>query len=331
MKTSDQSQADMKQLLLKSFLSPGDIVMLTAAVRDLHRACPGEFVTDVRTSVDALWENNPYITHLDEEDDAVQVIDMHYPLVNESNIRPLHFIHGYTSYLSDVLGLHIPVTEFRGDIHLSLLEKSWMSQVEETGFDGPFWILVAGGKYDFTAKWWNPDAYQKVVDHFRGRIQFVQCGEESHWHSPLDGVIDLIGKTDIRQFVRLMYHAAGVLCPVTFAMHLAAAVETGNGNAGSRPCVVVAGGREPAHWEAYTHHQFISTNGALPCCLQGGCWRARCQPVGDGDSKDEEQLCEAPIQVANDLLIPQCMDMIRPEDVIRRIEFYFEGGVLNYL
>ena len=42
--------------------------------------------------------------------------------------------------------------------------------------------------------------------------------------------------------------------------------------------MVVAGGREPAQWEAYPHHQFISTNGALRCCEQGGCWKSRCQP-----------------------------------------------------
>ncbi len=49
----------MRRLVLRSFQSPGDILMLTAAVRDLHAACPGRFQTDVRTSADAIWENNP--------------------------------------------------------------------------------------------------------------------------------------------------------------------------------------------------------------------------------------------------------------------------------
>ena len=43
----------MRRLILRSFQSPGDIVMLTAAVRDLHRANPTAFQTDVRTSADA--------------------------------------------------------------------------------------------------------------------------------------------------------------------------------------------------------------------------------------------------------------------------------------
>ena len=72
--------------------------MLTAAVRDLHRAHPGQFETDVRTSVDPLWENNPYITRMQEAMPDVESIDMHYPLIHESNCRPYHFIHGYEQF-----------------------------------------------------------------------------------------------------------------------------------------------------------------------------------------------------------------------------------------
>ena len=115
------------------------------------------------------------------------------------------------------------------------------------------------------------------MDHFQGRIPFVQCGEQGHWHPRLAHVIDLVGRTTTREFVRLMYHAEGVLCPVTFAMHLAAAVPTRAGRPPHRPCVVVAGGREPPHWEAYPHHQFLHTVGMLSCCADGGCWKSRCQ------------------------------------------------------
>ena len=49
--------------------------------------------------------------------------------------------------------------------------------------------LFSGGKRDFTIKWWDRQRYQQVVDHFRDRIQFVQVGDASHYHPPLDGVI----------------------------------------------------------------------------------------------------------------------------------------------
>ena len=110
---------------------------------------------------------------------------------------------------------------------------------------GESWLIVSGGKFDFTAKWWDPRRLQQVVDHFRGRIIFVQVGEAGHHHPPLRNVIDLRGKTDLRQLVRLVYHSQGVLTAVNALMHLAAAVEVKGGKPQNRPCVVVAGGREP--------------------------------------------------------------------------------------
>ena len=318
----------MRKLILSNYQSPGDIVMLTAAVRDLHRKYPGQFLTDVRTPCGHLWENNPHITALDAADPEVESIDCQYPLIDRSNQEPWHFLHGFIHFLNQRLGLQIELTEFRGDIHISPLEKSWMSQVQEiTGDPVPFWIVNAGGKYDYTIKWWDAARYQEVVDHFQGRIVFVQIGETGHYHPALRGVIDLRGKTDLRQLIRLVYHAQGVLGPVSLVMHLAAAVEVAPGMPLNRPAVVVAGGREPPHWEAYPHHQFIHTVGSLRCCDNGGCWKARTIPLGDSDEKDEAgQLC---VDVVGAL--PHCMDMVTAQEVIRRIELYFNGGAIEYL
>src|SRR4051794_15739275 len=161
-----------RKLILTCPLSPGDVVMMTAAVRDLHLAHPGEFRTDVRTPAMEIWENNPYLTPLSEDDPGVEVIGMKYELIHESNEGPYHFIHGYARHLEGVLGVRIPVTKFKGDVYVSDLEKSWMNQVREDpiGWRDDFWILIAGGKYDFTAKWWDPSRFQAVVDHFAGRI-----------------------------------------------------------------------------------------------------------------------------------------------------------------
>lgn len=317
-----------RKLILKNHLSPGDIVMLTAAVRDLHIQHPGKFLTDVRSTAKGLWKHNPYLTQLNPNDEGIELLDCHYPLIHQSNQRPYHFIHGFHQYLTEKLGVPVTPTEFKGDVHLSLSEKSEISQVTDlTGDDSPFWIIVAGGKRDYTIKWWDPVRYQRVVDHFNGKIRFVQVGESGHHHPALEGVVDLRGKTTIRQLIRLVYHSQGVLCPVTFLMHLAAAVETKPGMSKSRPCVVVAGGREGSHWEAYPHHRFLHTHGLLRCCEVGGCWKARTIPIGDGDPKDNpENLC---VDVVDSL--PRCMSMISHDDVAREIDAYFKGGVVKYL
>ncbi|HEX2722800.1 MAG TPA: hypothetical protein VHM24_07775, partial [Gemmatimonadaceae bacterium] len=254
--------------------------------------------------------------------------------IHVSNTTPYHFLHGFIDYLNDQLGLRIKPTEFRGDIYLSDTERTWFKQVEAAaGETTPFWLLVSGGKTDFTIKWWEHQRYQQVVDHFRGRIEFVQVGEGGHVHPPLDGVVDLRGQTSLRQLVRLVYHSQGVVSPVSLLMHLAAAVEVKPGMPQNRPCVVVAGGREPPHFTAYPHHQFIHTVGALKCCDNGGCWKSRTVPLGDGDEKDNpDQLCVDPVvSEVSKRFLPRCMDMISAEEVIRRIEMYFTGGALQDL
>lgn len=318
------NQPSPQKLILKNGQSPGDIIMLSAAIRDLHVSHPQKFITDVRTPCPALFENNPYISRIEDTDPEARVIDCEYNLVHKSNSVPYHFIHGFRMDLQEKIKMVIKATAFKGDIHISNTEKSWFSQVREmTGEDLPFWIIVSGGKLDFTNKWWNPARCQEVVDYFWGKLTFVQVGEKSHHHPPLEHVIDLTGKTDLRQLVRLMYHADGVVCPVTMLMHLAAAVETKQGRPRNRPCVVVAGGREPAQWEAYPHHRYLAVNGCLPCADHGGCWKSRVIPLGDGDEKDNS-LCIKPVASENGVIIPKCMDMIKASDVIRSIEQYLE-------
>src|SRR5258706_9139342 len=243
---------------------------------------------------------------------AVKVLECHYPLISASNQRPVHFLNGFIDYLNDQLSLQIKLTRFAGDSHLSHTEKSIPSLVEQvTGLDLPYWIIVAGGKLDYTIKWWHFRRWQAVVEQFRGKILFVQVGEKHHYHPALDGVLDLRGKTPLRELIRLVHHAQGVLCPVTLLMHLAAAVEIRPSEPLDRPCVVVAGGREPPSWEAYPTHQFLHTIGMLPCCAQGGCWRSRSVPLGDGDEKDQpKHLCVDAIDN-----LPHCMDLISPEAV----------------
>jgi hypothetical protein len=192
---------------------------------------------------------------------------------------------------------------------------------QTTGLDVPYWIIVAGGKYDYTIKWWHFRRWQSVVDRFSGRLLFVQVGEKHHYHPQLNGVLDLRGQTPLRELIRLVYHAQGVLCPVTLLMHLAAAVQCKPGALPTRPCVVVAGGREPPSWESYPSHQFVHTVGMLPCCAEGGCWRSRSVPLGDGDEKDEpKHLCVDPVDN-----LPRCMSLITSDMVAERIELYLRG------
>jgi len=323
-----------RKIRLVSRLSPGDVLMLTVAVRDLQLGHHGKFQVAVDTSVPELWENNPYLTKLQKDDLGVEEIEAHYPIIHESNEGAYHFIHGYRLFLEEKLGVKIKATKLWGDIHFRPEETHWISMVHEhfTGWDTPFWLICTGGKTDYTTKWWIPEYAQEVVDHFKDRIQFVQFGSagENHHHPPLQGVINLVGRTSLRQFMRLMYHAQGVVCPITFAMHLAAATPAKPGFPKRKACVVTAGGREPSGWESYTHHVFLHANGQLPCCDNGGCWKNRVIPLNDGKDLDKS-LCVNSVDF-NGRKIQRCMrDLVTAKDAIRAIERYYIGGALHYL
>lgn len=343
-----------QKLFLRNSQSPGDILMMTATVRDLHRCYPGQFLTNVQTSSPALWENNPYISpEIKPNDSDVTLIDIEYGhepgkkqedpykhigLVHRCNEGAYHFTHGYTDDLNQKLGLSVYPTKLGGDVHLSEAEKSWFSQVYEIlKKDVPYWIVNAGCKSDYTAKQWEVSRFQAVIDALLDTY-FVQVGaspkenqaDVQHLHPVLEGknVINLIGKTDMRQFVRLMYHSYGVITGVSFAMHLCAAVEPKAAFArNSRACVVIAGGREPAIWEAYTNHAYFHTCGILPCCDNGGCWKSRVVKLGDGQPHDKS-LCLFPTKMPSGQIIPKCLDLITADDVIRKVKDYITlGGI----
>ena len=58
-----------RRILLKNSQSPGDILMLTAAVRDLKLSHP-DIEVGVSVTCSEIWDNNPHITKMDEKEQS---------------------------------------------------------------------------------------------------------------------------------------------------------------------------------------------------------------------------------------------------------------------
>lgn len=322
----EKPTSEANKLLLINRLAPGDILVMTNAIRDLHKAYPNRFKTDVRTPCNELFDNNPYITklsydetkykqiekklHSGKEDgkyewlEDILVIDMQYPLINKSGEVGSHFSEGHREFLESVLRLKIPQTSLTPELYLSQTERDWANPLAvKKEFDGKYWVINAGSKGDYTLKQYP--YYQEVVDLLKNNIQFVQIGEKHHNHVILNNVINMVGQTNIRELIRLIYKAEGVLTCVSLQMHIAAAFR--------KPCVVVAGAREGTRWELYPNHQFLYVNGCLPCATYDGCWKSK-----HSECKNKEGE------------VPRCMLLITPQDVARAINRYYEGAMLSY-
>lgn len=322
-----------ERVLIQNWQAPGDYVVLSAAIRDISKAYPKRFEFDITVPNMDVYQANPYIKNFSHN--GVRRVQAMYPLIHQSNQRRLHFLWGFLEYLNKTLGVQAPLTELRPDLHLTEVEK----KLPPAGVKKPYWLFASGGKLDYTAKWWDPTCWQQTVNLLAPRFQMVQVGGKSHKHPPMRNVVDLVGKTSMRELMRLIYHAEGTLSIVTSIAHIAAAF--------NKPAIVLSGGREPWWWEAYTlenrefnlkagtpkwerpenddyiPHRFLHTIGNLPCCLTGGCWKSKIDVSGHTKS-----ICTFPVS-QNQVRLPRCMQLITPEIVVDNVDWYYREGILG--
>lgn len=316
-----EDQKSERFIKLNYYQCPGDTLVSTAAVECLMQQHPGRFVVDVEgTDADPIFENNPHITRGLRD---AQVIKMENPLINECDKRPVHFLQSYVDHLAQALDIDLKLTVNRPSLYLSEQEKSWLPQVHEiTKKPVKYWVICSGVKNDYTVKGWGVKNYQEVVHRLRGTIQFVQVGKQEHGHSPLDGVLDLRGKTDTRQLIRLCYHAQGGLGGESFLHHLFAALQ--------KPFVCLASGFLPSSWVSYPTTTILHKAKMLSCCdrSKGCCWKSRVVKLDDNDHKNNN-LCEQPVFRGTEV-IPRCLALITPQEVCDAIQSYYAGGVLSF-
>ena len=318
------------KIIFSNHQSPGDVVMMAYAIKSLHECYPDKFITGIDTSCNEIFEGNPYITNLNPKDTSTHIIHLDYPTIHKSNEKPYHFVNAFVKDMETKLSkwsVKLEPTDWNGAIYIREEENGWYSQVHDIlGYDPPFWCIDNGHKTDFTAKAWDFQRYQEIVNKFP-ELTFVQIGASEHIHPPLSGknLINLIGKTDLRQLIRLVYNSFGVITPVSLPMHLAYAIPPHpRYNRKSRACIVLSGGREPNHWQAAANQQFIHTCGMLDCCDLGGSWVSRVVPLGDNDEKDAS-LCHHPVQLPSGQWIAKCMDMISAEEVCLLVKKYMDN------
>ncbi|MDR3456879.1 MAG: glycosyltransferase family 9 protein [Verrucomicrobiae bacterium] len=139
-----------------------------------------------------------------------------------------------------------------------------------------------GGQWPMRNKQWYPERFQQVVAGLKGKFKFVQLGSAND--PLLNDVIDLRGKTNLRESAAVIENCRLYLGNPGFLMHLARAVE--------RPSVIVYGGREAPWQSGYSCN--LNLYSAVPCAP---CWL--------WNKCDHDRLC---------------MEKITADDVIQAVE-----------
>lgn len=295
----------------------GDAILLTGALRDLHAAHPGRFRTAVqfRPRDMPLLENIPWVTPRER---------LHKPKTIRIAIWGDHetgaqsFQGAWNLELGRLLGVTIPLTRLGGDIRLSAEEMRAPSPAMElAGYAGKYWLITfTGWINECETKNWDPLYAQRLTELLDGRVKLIHIGSV-RGTPPIPGAIGLLHRTNIRQLMRLLYHAEGLITYVGGVMVLASAVPTRPGAPASRPIIVLSGGRESPHLHATRSTTVLHTIGQLPCCAAGGCYTYKTE----GWRPD----CKLPERGGMGMMLAKCMRMITPEMVAEKVLKIQEG------
>jgi ADP-heptose:LPS heptosyltransferase len=298
-----------KKVILQNNLSPGDVVVSTAAVCCLHEQYPDCYLTSYRGTCREAFENNPHIVELDDG----EVINLEYPLIHQSHL-PVHFMQGYTEYLGDRLGINLKLTVNHPQLYLSDKEKRWAGRHEELFSKQPYILVNAGYKDDYVTKKWLYGYWQKVCEEVSKKIKIIQIGSLEHNHPALPFTVDQRGKTNHRELMRMIWHpdCKLVITGESYPAHVAAAFR--------KPCIVLASGFLPAHWISYPTTRILSVHGSLPCNQFGACWKGKLFEKGNGDR------CSLPMYVGDEP-VAKCMAMITPQKVIDVANEFLDLGL----
>jgi glycosyltransferase involved in cell wall biosynthesis/ADP-heptose:LPS heptosyltransferase len=317
---SDGKIVAPKEVIFHNRQAFGDILTMTCAIRDFKAAFPDTRV-GVHTTAMHIWDNNPHIDHTFRmgslsANKATVKIGPGF-LTNKSGLWDYHMANAFRMDIENKMNLKFTQGAIRPDIWFTQEEYDRKPIID---IDKPYWIFIYGGEPGWPSKQYH--RWQEVINILKDDIQFVQLGVKGHPYPVLDNVIDFVGRTQdrdtgIRDLFNIFFHAQGSLGLVSMHMHLSAAF--------NNPCVVLAGGREPASFTQYYGHQYIQTNGVLPCVETKACWACKlegCKNLVDPTNESTKG--------HNTKQIPKCVDIIDPEEIAEGVRKYYKGGRLEY-
>lgn len=322
-----------KRIIFHNRQALGDILMMTCAVRDFKKAYP-EIQVKVESTAMHIWDYNPNICRekwfgvLDAKENTKEIIAQstkeNKPIrlyigpskgTNASNRLDKHFANAYRMSIEDILNIKIAQGPIRPDIYMTEEEYNRKLIIKP-----PYWLITAGEKGDWTCKTFPFQKWQEVIEKLP-EITFVQLGSSGHRHPELKGenVINYIGKTQdrnmgIRDLFNLFLNCEGSLGLVSFQMHLAAAF--------NKPCIVIAGAREPVWFTRYPGQQYMASDGCLPCTVKNNdeptaCWFCKL-----------ERCLQKRLYFNQE--VPKCLDIFSSDDIVNKIKRYYDGGRLSW-
>lgn len=267
----------------------GDVVIMTAVFENLKKMFPDiEFGIGTRECYMDVFENNPNISRF-KPIEANYIFDCVYAPFSQRVASGGSCIKAFTRNAFSALNA-TPVFE-------QTTAKFYLEETENKY--GEYCLINANCQRCSETKGYP--YYQEIVDSRPG-IKFIQIGgaEERDITSDLTGVIDLRGKTTVKELIALVSHAKWVISPPSAVVHIASAFP-------NVKVIVLSGAREPVELTEYPNTTHLTS-----FCVDGyhrnkGCMKFFMRPI-------DARTCSRAI-LEKGRKYPQCMCDIKKDDV----------------
>ena len=281
--------------------SLGDNLLLTVLAKELK--VRGHKNVWIKCDHNFLFDNNPDIKLVLPYKTLLST-----PVLKFFNVK-IAFPR-YTTYQPDIDRDIIPekhiLLKMADSLNLkgSIINKPYFfltdSEIEKGAYAKKKIVITtstSGALKPMKNKEWYAERYQEVVDKFYPEYQFIQLGTRDDY--PLANVIDLRGKTTVRETAAILKNAAMLVTHVGFIMHLARTVDCRS--------VIVYGGRERPDQSGYACFDNIySAVECSPCWLHNICpYNKKCMDVISADIVETAILNQ--LQLVNEPLVAETL------------------------
>jgi hypothetical protein len=246
--------------------SLGDNLLLTVLSRELYGRRNKNIW--VKSNQQQLFEHNPNIKLILPF--GALLSGMLLKAFNVKTVFPKYTVYHPETDGDEIPEKHIILKmaddlQLKGKIDLKPVLILTANELEAAQWAKNHIVITTSGSaalFPMGNKEWDIKKYQQVVDLLCQTHKFIQLGSQTD--APLKNVIDLRGKTTIRQTAAILSNAALLVSHVGFMMHLARAVDCRS--------VIIYGGRERPDQSGYISFKNVySAVECSPCWLHNTC------------------------------------------------------------
>lgn len=292
------------RILLTRYGGLGDILLSTPAIRALKKMYPRAFVVfDTSQAGKELLEGNPDIDRItvNSADCIRSSFDWHWHLTYEY-FPELHIIDGYLRWIGR--NTSVNNNEKKPIIALSESDKKFAKKfIESCGISNNDIVIGLHAQAHYEQRRWPLENFNEVLDYMVRRwnakiIEFGRDGEPTAGRG-----LSLVGKCSIKESAAVLQKCTLLVCNDSLMLHVAGSLDV--------PVVGIFGPAPPTTRLPFNDVSF-------GCYTKDGC---------RGCILHQKDLSKFGMSCDKDF--PECMNAIKPEEVIENIEIIISKILKN--